>query len=436
MTGIAAGVLPALRLSHGDVNESLKQGMGRTVADSGGQRTRSILVVSEVALSLMLLIGAGLMIRSFQRLHAVDPGFDSHNVLTMTAMVSRAKFPAAVQQISFFERVLQRVRVLPGVESAGVIDAMPLSDNGSHQPIAIEGRPVLPMSEQPEVDVRVISPGYMSAMHIPIRHGRDLNDADVAGRPAAILISESMAQEFWPGEDPLGKRLMLTFFPDAVREVVGVVGDVKLDGLDQTRPSAVLYFPLDQITAASTVGWVSFPMTLVVRSAYGSSGMVSGVSNAVRQIDPEMPLRDIFSMDDLVTNSLSERRSNMLLLGGFAGLALLLAAIGIYSVLSYSVKRRVREIGIRLALGAQLGDVLRTVVLEGLKPTLLGVAIGAGAALALGRVLSRMVYGVRPTDPITFLAVAMLMATVALAASIIPAYRATRVDPMVALRYE
>jgi putative ABC transport system permease protein len=164
--------------------------------------------------------------------------------------------------------------------------------------------------------------------------------------------------------------------------------------------------------------------------------MVSGVSNAVRQIDPEMPLRDIFSMDDLVTNSLSERRSNMLLLGGFAGLALLLAAIGIYSVLSYSVKRRVREIGIRLALGAQLGDVLRTVVLEGLKPTLLGVAIGAGAALALGRVLSSMVYGVRPTDPITFLAVAMLMATVALAASIIPAYRATRVDPMVALRYE
>jgi putative ABC transport system permease protein len=177
-------------------------------------------------------------------------------------------------------------------------------------------------------------------------------------------------------------------------------------------------------------------MTLVVRSAYGSSGMVSAVSNAVHEIDPEIPLRDIFSMDDLVSNSLSQRRFNTLLLGGFAALALLLAAVGIYSVLSYSVKRSVREIGIRLALGAQLGDVLRTVVLEGMKPTLLGVAIGAAAALALGRVLSSMVYEVRPTDPITFLAVATLMATVALAASIIPAYRATKVDPMVALRYE
>jgi putative ABC transport system permease protein len=435
VTGIAAGVLPALRLSRGDINQALKQGLGRTDADSSGHRTRSILVVSEVALSLMLLIGAGLMIRSFHRLQAVNPGFDSRGVLTMTAMVSSAKFPSPAQQIRFFERVLERVRALPGVESAGTIDDMPLNNDGSHQPIAIEGRSVLPMSEQPEIDVRLISPGYMSALRIPILHGRDLSAADVAGRPAAILISESMAQQFWPGADPLGKRLTLTFFPDAVREVVGVVGDVKLDSLDQTRPSATLYFPLDQVTTSST-GWVSFPMTLVVRSAYGSSGMVSAVSNAVREIDPEIPLRDIFSMDDLVSNSLSQRRFNTLLLGGFAALALLLAAVGIYSVLSYSVKRSVREIGIRLALGAQLGDVLRTVVLEGMKPTLLGVAIGAAAALALGRVLSSMVYEVRPTDPITFLAVATLMATVALAASIIPAYRATKVDPMVALRYE
>jgi putative ABC transport system permease protein len=435
VTGMAAGVLPALRLSRGDINQALKQGLGRTDADSSGHRTRSILVVSEVALSLMLLIGAGLMIRSFHRLQAVNPGFDSRGVLTMTAMVSSAKFPSPAQQIRFFERVLERVRALPGVESAGTIDDMPLNNDGSHQPIAIEGRSVLPVSEQPEVDVRLISPGYMSALRIPILHGRDLSDADVSGRPAAILISESMAQQFWPGADPLGNRLTLTFFPDAVREVVGVVGDVKLDSLDQTRPGATLYFPLDQVTTSST-GWSSFPMTLVVRSAYGSSGMVSAVSNAVHGIDPEIPLSDIFSMDDLVSNSLSQRRFNTLLLGGFAALALLLAAVGIYSVLSYSVKRSVRDIGIRLALGAQLGDVLRTVVLEGMKPTLLGVAIGAAAALALGRVLSSMVYEVRPTDPITFLAVATLMATVALAASIIPAYRATKVDPMVALRYE
>ncbi len=436
ITGIVAGVLPALRLTRGDVNHALKQGLGRTDLDSSGHRTRSILVVSEVALSLVLLIGAGLMIRSFQRLLAVDPGFDSHHVLTMTAMVSRAKFSSPAQQISFFEGVLQRVRALPGVESAGVIDDVPLDNGGSHQPIAIEGRPVVPMSEQPEVDVRLASAGYMSALHIPILRGRDLSDTDIAGRPAAVLISESMARQFWPGEDPLGKRLMLTFYPGVVREVVGVVGDVKLDSLDQTRPSATLYFPLDQVSVPANGGWNSFPMTLVVRSSGNSAGMVSAVSNAVHLVDREIPLRDILPMDDLVTNSVSQQRFNMLLLGAFAGLALLLAAVGIYSVLSYSVKRRVREIGIRLALGARLSDVMRMVVFEGMKPTLLGVAIGTAGALALGRALSSLVYGIKPTDPVTFLGVAVLLAVIALCASLIPAYRATKVDPMAALRNE
>jgi putative ABC transport system permease protein len=432
--GILAGVLPALRLTRGDVNQALKQGLGRTDADSSGNRTRSILVVSEVALSLILLVGAGLMIRSFQMLHGVNPGFDSSNVLTMTAMVSRAKFPAAAQQIAFFEQVLQRVRTLPGVETAGVVDDIPLNNEGSHQPVAIEGRPTLPMSEQPEVDVRLISRGYMGALHIPIMRGRDFADTDLVGRPAVVLISESMARQFWPGEDALGKRLTLTFSPEAVREVVGIVGDVKLDGLDQTRPSATLYSPLDQVSSAG--GWNSFPMTLVVRSVSGSAGMVSAVSNVVHEVDREMPLRDIQTMDDLVANSLSQQRFNMLLLGAFAALALLLAAVGIYSVLSYSVKRSLREIGIRLALGARLGDVLRMVVFEGMKPTLLGVAIGAGGALALGRLLSGLVYGVKPTDPFTFVAVAFLLTAIALLASIIPAYRATKVDPMIALRYE
>ena len=317
-----------------------------------------------------------------------------------------------------------------------MIDDIPLDNGGSHQPIAIEGRPVVPMSEQPEVDVRLISPGYMSALHVPILRGRDISAADIAGRPDVILISESMARQFWPGEDPLGKRLTLTFYPDAVREVVGVVGDVKLDSLDQTRANAALYFPLDQISASSNGGWTSFPMTLVVRSASGSAGMVSPVANAVHDVDPAMPLRDILTMDDLVANSVSQQRFNMLLLGAFAGLALLLAAVGIYSVLSYSVKRSVREIGIRLALGARLSDELRRVVFEGMKPTLLGVAIGAAGALLLGRVLSSLTFGIKPTDPVTFVAVTALLAVIALLASLIPAYRATRVDPMVALRYE
>jgi putative ABC transport system permease protein len=436
LSGVIAGVLPAVRLARGNVSQLLKQGLGRTDADSGGHRTRSILVVSEVALSLMLLVGAGLMIRSFQKLQSVNPGFDAHNVLTMNAMVSRAKFSSALQQINFFERVLQRIRTLPGVESAGVIDDLPLDNEGSHQPIAIEGRPVVPMSEQPEVDVRLISPGYMNALHVPILRGRDISDADIAGRPDVILISESMARQFWPGEDPLGKRLTLTFYPDAVREVVGVVGDVKLDSLDQTRANAALYFPLDQISASSNGGWTSFPMTLVVRSVSSSPGMVSPVVNVVHDVDPAMPLRDILTMDDLVANSVSQQRFNMLLLGAFAGLALLLAAVGIYSVLSYSVKRSVREIGIRLALGARLGDELRRVVFEGMKPTLVGVAIGAAGALLLGRVLSSLTFEVKPTDPVTFLAVTALLAVIALLASLIPAYRATRVDPMVALRYE
>jgi len=317
-----------------------------------------------------------------------------------------------------------------------VIDAIPLSGNGSHQPVAIEGRPVLPMSEQPEVDVRLVSPEYMDAMRIPIVRGRKLGDADVSGRQSVILISQSMAKQFWPGEDPVGKRLTLEFFPEAVREVVGVVGDVKDDGMDQTRPPATLYVPLAQVSAGVNGGWNSFPMTLVVRSVSNPSDLVSAVSNSIHNIDPEIPLQDVLTMQDVVNKSMSQQRFNMLLLGAFAGLALLLAAIGIYSVLSYSVKRRVQEIGIRLALGARISDVLRMVVVEGMKPTLLGVVVGVIGAFALGRVLSSLIFGVKPTDPATFLAVAALLSIVALSATIIPAYRAAKVDPMIAVRYE
>jgi predicted permease len=354
----------------------------------------------------------------------------------MTASVSRTKFPTPEQWVSFFERVLQRVRALPGVEAAGVIDNIPLLSGGSHQPIAIEGRPVVAMSDQPEVDVRLISAGYMRAMRTPVLRGRDLGDEDVAGRPATVLISESMAKHFWPGEDPIGKHVTLTFFPDTVREVVGIVGDVKLDGLDQSRPSTVIYLPLDQISIPGFGGWNSFPLALVVRTSTSSASMVSAVSNAINEIDHDIPIRDIATLDDVVTNSLSQQRLNMLLLGAFAALALLLAAVGIYSVLSYSVRRRVQEIGIRLALGAGLGDVLRLVVVEGMKPALLGMAIGIAAALALGRVVSSLIYGVKATDPVSFLVMASLLTAIAFVACIIPAYRATKVDPMVALRYE
>ena len=435
-TGILCGVLPGLRLARKNVSQTLKEGLGRTDVDSGKSRTRSILVVSEVALSLVLLIGAGLMIRSFQKLRTVNAGFDPHGVLKADVMVPRTKFSTGEGEVHFFDQVLQRARALPGVLSAGVADDIPLDDSGSHQPIAVDGRPVLPMSEQPEVDVRMITPGYMSSFRIPIIRGRDFGDTDVAGRPGAVLISESMAKQFWPGEDAIGKRLTLTFFPGISREVVGVVGDVKLDGLDQKRPAVALYMPLAQVTTSHHSGWNSFPMTLVVRTSTAPAGLASAVSNVVETVDPEIPVRDIVPMDDVVATSLSPERLNTLLLGVFAGLALLLAALGIYSVLSYSVRRRVGEIGIRLALGARITDVLRMVILEAMKPTLVGLGIGIAIAFAFGHLISSITYGVKPSDPLTFVLVSVLLVIVAFLASVIPAYRAARVDPMVALRYE
>ena len=436
LTGVFAGVLPALRLAKSDVNQTLKQGLGRTDASSSRHGTRGVLVVAEVALSLILLMGAGLMIRSLHELQNVAPGFQSHGVLTMTAAVSMSKFSEPQQQIQFFDQVLQRVRELPGVESAGVADDVPLNNGGSHQPIQIEGQPVVAMADQPEVDVRMISPGYMRSMQTQILRGRDFNDGDVAGRPEAILISKSMAERFWPGENPIGKRLTLTFTPTQVREVVGVVGDVKLDSLDQARPSTTLYVPLGQLSKSAQYDFRSFPMTLVVRSTTSPGSMVSVVTNAVHQVDRDMPVRDVFTMDDLIANSLLQPRFNMLLLGVFAALAVLLAGIGIYSVLSYSVRQRVPEIGIRLALGARLTDVLRLVLIEGMKPALLGVVIGIAGALALGKVVASLVYQVKPSDPLTFAGAVAMLGTIALLACLIPAYRASRVDPVVALRNE
>ena len=435
VTGIAAGLAPAFRLTKSDVNEALKQG-GRTGSESGGSRVRNVLVVCEVALSLMLLVGAGLMIRSLWLLRSVDPGFDPNNVITMTVAVPRSKFASPLQETQFFDSALARVRALPGVTAAGLIDDLPLDNSGSHQPIAIEGRPIVPMAEQPEVDVRVISPEYLQAMHVPLRRGRELNASDSQERPYAVLISETMAHRFWPNEDPLGKHLTMTFAPEKPREIVGIVGDVKQDGLDAKSPSATLYYPLAQVGMPLTGEWQPFIMSLAVRTASHPDSLVSGVTNAIHEVDREIPLVDVATMEDLVTNSISQRRFNMLLFAAFAGLAVILAAVGIYSVLAYAVRRRSREIGIRMALGAQITDVVRMVVVEGMIPTLIGLIIGIAGALALGRVLATLIYGVQASDPLTFVAVSALLLIVALSASLIPAYRAARVEPIKALREE
>ena len=437
LAGVLAGLIPSVRFTRTDVNEALKQGQSRGSSDSSGNKTRGLLVVSEVALSLILMIGAGLMVRSLWELQSVKPGFDPSNVLTMTVPLPASKFPSPAGQINFFQEVLQRVNALPGVESAGVVDSLPLSsDGGSHQPFSIEGRPVVPMSEQPEVDVRLISPGYLRTMHVPILHGRDFTSDDASGRPGVVLISDSLARRFWPSQDPLGQHLTMTFFPGIVREVAGVVGDVKLDSLDETRPVATIYLPLAQITVPPQSTWHSFGMTLAVRTSLDPTNAISAVTNAVHQVGPDLPVVDVMTMNDVISQSISPQRFILLLLSSFAGLALVLASVGIYSVLSYSVRRRVREIGIRMALGATQSDVLRMVVSDGMKPILLGVAIGIAAALALSRMVASLIFGVRPTDPLTFAAVALLLVVVGIIATIVPAYRATRVEPVRILRDE
>ena len=428
LAGVLAGLAPAWRLARTNVNEALKQGTGRTDADSGGRATRNILVVCEVGMSLVLLIGAGLMIRTLWALHSVKPGVDAHNVLTFRVTLPREKYPKPEQQLNFYKQLVERVSSLPGVESAGTIDALPFTNDGSTEPVAIEGRPAVEFAMQPEVEVRTISPGYLHALRIPLLAGRDFSEADSLDSPGAIVISESMAREFWPNENPIGKRLTLSFYPEKVREVIGVTGDVKFRGLDSLKSLATVYVPLAQITF--------WNQAMVVRTARDPASSASAMAAAVHQQDPDQPVSDVRTMDDILADSLSQQRFSMLLLASFAGLALVLAAVGIYSVLAYAVRQRQREIGIRLALGAQLNDVLRMVIVEGMRPALIGVALGLAGAFALKRAISSLIFGVSESDPLTFLSVSVLLAMVALVASILPAYRATKVDPMRALREE
>jgi putative ABC transport system permease protein len=299
-------------------------------------------------------------------------------------------------------------------------------EGGNHWPIAIEGRPPEPVSKQPNVFAPVVAGDYFRALRIPLRRGRTFTSADRADSPGVVVISESMAKRFWPSEDPLGKRLTTAFFPDKSREVVGIVGDVKLSGLEMREPVSTAYFPASQIPA--------YRMDFAIRSK--TPGIATAAVGAVHAFDPGQPVAQVGPMDRLISDSLARQRFGMLLLGSFAALALVLAAVGIYSVLSYGVRHRGREIGIRMALGAQMGDVLRLIVLQGMRPAFVGMGIGVAAALALGRGLSSLVYGVTSTDPMTLAAVAVLLSLVALAACLIPAVRATRVDPLRALRDE
>src|SRR5215207_3613719 len=425
--GVLAGVAPALQFSKHELSETLKQGTGRG-GGSVKQRTRKALVVCEVALSLILLVGAGLMIRSFWKLQNVNPAVATGNTLTMSVLLPSTRYPEPRQQLDFHDRVLEQLRALPGVVSVGSTTTVPLTGGGSKQPFTVEGRPAPPVSEQPLAQTRYVSPDYFRAMGIPLKQGRAFEDRDREGSPQVVIISEAMARRFWPGENPVGQRLTASFhLQQGPREVVGVVGDVKSRGLDDDA-AATMYLPFRQAPRP----WITF----VARTASDPQGFVQPVSKAVYAVDREQALSSVRTMEQVLAESLSGRRFNMTLLMTFAGLALALAAVGVYGVMNYSVMLRRRELGIRIALGARALDVLRLVLGQGLALTLTGVGVGMAGAYALTRLMESLLYGVTATDFLTYGSVSGVIILVGLLASFLPARRATKVDPMIALRSE
>jgi putative ABC transport system permease protein len=429
LTGIVFGLAPALQASKIELNEVLKEGGRGSTEGIMRNRVRSFLVVSEVALSLVLLVGAGLLIKSFMRLREVDPGFDAKNLLTTSLTPSRAKYPDAERQNNFYREVLGRIQSLPGVDAAGYVDPLPLSGNSSSVTFTVEGQEVAP-GRLFSSNRRMISPDYFRAMRIPLLEGRAFNEHDTKDSPLVLIVNETFARRFFPGADPIGKRVLIGASPEnpnpPPHEIVGVVGDVHHEGLD---------------TEAGPEYYVSYNQTplrhgsLVVRTTRGDqSGMAASLRSAIKQVDQEQYIPRIEPMEQLLAESFARRRFNMLLLAVFAFVALLLAAVGIYGVMSYSVTRRTHEIGIRIALGAQAGDVVRMVVRQGMTLVLVGLLLGLTGAFAVTRIMASLLFGVSPTDALTFIAVSVLLAGIALLACLIPARRATRVDPMVALR--
>jgi predicted permease len=426
--GVIAGIAPALQFSTDNTTETLKQGSGRSGASSVKQGTRKALVICEVGLSLVLLIGAGLMIRSFWLLQQVNPGFDTSNTLTMSIGIPMNKYSEGFQQAAFFDRVIEQVGSLPGIVSVGTTTTIPLAGQGSTQPFTIAGQPEAEVARQPMALTRYVSTDYFRAQGIALKQGRFFSAQDNDKSAAVIIISEAMARQFWPGDNPIGKMMTPSFHAkQGPREIIGVVGDVKGRGLDMDAAS-MMYMPYKQTPRGF--------MTLVARTTGNPQTFIQPVSQAIYEVDKEQAIQNIRTMDQVLAASTSGRRFNMTLLLVFAGLALVLATVGVYGVMNYSVTLRQRELGIRLALGAQTSDVLRLVINQGLVLTLTGIGLGLIAAYALTRLMSGLLYGITATDLLTFLSVSGVLTAVGLLASYLPARRATKVDPMIALRSE
>jgi putative ABC transport system permease protein len=427
LTGILFGLAPALRSSRVNLSETLKEG-GRSLV-GGHHRLRNLLVVTEIALSLVLLIGAGLLVRSFIRVQQVDPGFDPSNVLSMRLALVGPAYEKDTSRMSFYQQFWERIRRLPGVEAAGGASVLPLTGGIGWGSITIEGYDAASGQSMIQSDGRAASVGYFETMKIPLIRGRYFTEQDTKESARVVLVDEHMARTYFPNADPVGRRLKFGGADSTApwMTIVGVVGNVKQYALE-TDSRVVLYLPHMQ--------WGAGSLSIAVRTTVDPLGMVAAITREARALDPNIPFYDVKTMGQWLAESLARRRFAMLMLSLFALIALLLASVGIYGVMSYTVAQRTREIGIRVALGAQMREVLRLIIRQGMSLAGIGIGIGLVTAIAATRLMVSLLFGVRATDPLTFVAIALLLAVVALLACWVPARRATKVDPMIALRCE
>lgn len=432
-SGILFGLAPALRASRLDWNSALKDTSRASVGTNAiwghGNHLRRLLVISELALSVVLLIGAGLLIRSFYRLQNVQPGFHPQNVLTFDLTLTGKRYGDKQLILNTYRQLWDRLEHLPGVSASGGITSLPLSQAFAWTPITVEGRTPLPGEQFLNADERIVGGHYFQAMGIPLRRGRFFNEQDDLSKPRVVLVDEYMAEQLWPGQDPVGKRIHIVELKsdDPWQTVVGVVGRVKQDALD-SDPRIAFYLPHTQFPSRA--------LTVALHSGSDPAALVSAVRTELRTLDPDLPIYYVRTMQQRVDESLARRRFSMLLLGVFAGVALVLATIGIYGVVAYLVSQNTREIGIRVALGATQRDILSMIVRHGMTLAFSGVAIGLTGAFLLTRLLRSLLFGVAVTDPVTFVGISVLLAFIALLASYIPARRAAQIDPMVSLRCE
>ena len=428
-TGLLFGLAPALRLASGRSRESLREGARGASGGLGVHRLRGALVLGEVALALVLLVGAGLLIRSFDRLSEVNPGFDSSSVISAQIVLPRVRYAESNNQLAFFDQLLQSTRAMPDVESVALTSDAPLSGGGNYLSFEVAGRPPASASTVQDAEVLVTGPEYFRTLRIPLRSGRIFSAQDDARATRVVVINSAMARRYWPGGEPIGARVTLGDPADSSswRTVVGVVGDVRQNALNDD-PYPQLFLPLAQTPQRA--------MLLLARTTGNPSALSGPIRHAVTALDPDLPVSDIRTLDERLDQSIAQPRVSMMLLAIFALMALVLAAVGIYGVLSYTVTQRTRELGIRMALGAESNSVMRLVVGQAMVPALIGVGLGLAGAWGATRLMSSLLFGVSATDPVTFIVVALFLLAVALLSSWVPARRATRVDPLIALRAE